>query len=118
MKYNVRCCCQPQKIFGTLDIPAVTARFPREVNVNLRIPVTPLVSLSAPPACEYGTDVLWTTNFEVVVFRLRWFGRDELAVYSDDRPIEFWRGIPGFEEKVDCSCPTCTAARKKITCST
>jgi hypothetical protein len=26
------------------------------------------------------------------------FGFGELAVYSDDRPIEFWRTMPGFEE--------------------
>lgn len=27
-------------------------------------------------------------------------GEREIAVYSDDRPIEFWRGVRGFEELV------------------
>lgn len=86
----VRCCCTPTKIFGFLQVPAHAARV-NEISIGEhRIEIKDFVDgrvampsygeyLRAEPLPEYSP-------------------RTERAVYSDDRPLEFWRSMPGFME--------------------
>ena len=91
-EYPVRCCCQPLKIFGWLTMPA--GLLPRcRVRVrekSMRRLLDPVPDPRVPVAPLH-------------FIKLREFadpenGIDEIAVYSDDRPIEFWRTIEGFRE--------------------
>lgn len=87
-RYAVRCCCQPRKIFGYLELPAGLRHGDR---VPIYRPVrTPLLAAFDGPAivnsCEY-------VELRILGHR---DGRRELAVYSDDRPEEFWRDLPNF----------------------
>jgi hypothetical protein len=77
---NVRCCCQPQKILGRLPVPKQALEYG-----YWRVPT---MSIGAG---------LETHIIEVRKFNNGHYGQ-EIAVYSDDRPVEFWRGIPGFIE--------------------
>jgi len=86
----VRCCCTPTKVFGFLRVPSDALRVreivipdkggvPQRVQLRKftegRCPTTvfdpDLVSVFTPPDCE-------------------------IAVYSDDRPPEYWRGFEHF----------------------
>jgi hypothetical protein len=80
----VRCCCTPGKVLGWLHLPAGV----RELMV--------------PEACG------WSSGLEQVResptrhrVELREYqdgeGSREWAVYSDDRPLEFWQKLSGFE---------------------
>lgn len=88
--YAVRCCCKPNTIFGFLSLEPcrqqqkVKDRRGNEHTVELR----PIAQICVPDnSWEYRSIV------EPVY-------EQEVAVYSDDRPIEFWREIPGFIEAV------------------
>ena len=93
MKLNVRCCCQPTKILGTFEVPngagrgfmLYTMEFPHE---PISMMVTP--SEIAPTIPAYNRAEHW--------IQIKTFGYGESAVYSDDRPIEFWRRFPQFKE--------------------
>lgn len=87
--FAVRCCCRPQTIYGFL---ALAEGRPREVvvrdydgeihRVELR------VNAEMRPPEEAGIGIVLASD-----------GRtEELAIYSDDRGLEFWRTIPGFVE--------------------
>lgn len=95
MRLNIRCCCQPTKIFGTLEVPAGSIDR-MGFNVCLAGPV-PKLSTQIP-------NTLTSTQFHHI--QIKPFGPvmgiKEWAVYSDDRPIEFWRKLPGFKEG-DCA---------------
>lgn len=84
--YAVRCCCEPLKIFGFLLLDgrqkAHTIRDTR--GDTHRVELRPVREICSS---EYGDP----PDVETQV-------RSEVAVYSDDRPIEFWRTIPGFLE--------------------
>jgi hypothetical protein len=86
--FAVRCCCEGSKVLGfmllTDDVGpqvVVTSRLNRELR---------------PLICD---DVMPSANVERHVVEIRTYGR-ELAIYSEDRPIEFWRGLQGFVEAV------------------
>lgn len=92
-RLNVRCCCQPQKILGTLEVPSL--------NPIQRFTIMTLAPRYAAPRYA-GADA---TEIKYHTIQLKYFcqglnGDDsgELAVYSDDRPIEFWRQFKGFIE--------------------
>lgn len=93
MRMNVRCCCQPQKILGTMDVPyEFSDRFfvmeklePMPVRSARGIVMSPI---SARHEIEIRDFVDYSTGERAV----------ERAVYSGDRPVEFWRKIPGFVE--------------------
>lgn len=96
MKYAVRCCCQPRKVFGYLELPA-------GLRDGQRLPILPRLS-----AIDYRVaDVAAPVPIETILMRtfsqrgaigedgrLEW--STELAVYSEDRPEEFWRALPNF----------------------
>ena len=88
-RYPVRCCCRPDKVFGTLAL-----------NVPDRPGRYIIRSLPPIPSLE---DLCSIKESELLEVELRHLtdpitGIYTLAVYSDDRPIEFWRGVPGFVE--------------------
>ena len=90
MRYAVRCCCQPRKVFGWLELPAGLRDGDR---VQIRRPMPPF-SRSLDPIIE-------PTPLDTILIRM--FGemvdgrpRHELAVYSEDRPESFWRALPNF----------------------
>jgi hypothetical protein len=77
----VRCCCTPQKVLGFLLLSEDQVRARQFRTVHLDGPVT----LRQFAEAHRGD------NMELTV-------TDELAIYSDDRPIEEWRRVPGFVE--------------------
>ena len=87
MRYAVRCCCMPRNVLGWLHLPTLPA--------GIR-------SLEVPEACG------WSSGLEQPresprrhLVKLRMYegmgGFQELAVYSDDRPLDFWLKLSGFE---------------------
>lgn len=97
MRYNVRCCCQPVLVLGTLDLPPNLRDGQTLVVQEHRGPIA-LVG----PAAPVKTDAVRTHVVEMRKYQSiepsGWHRVDELAVYSEDRPIEFWRKIAGFKE--------------------
>ena len=88
-EYAVRCCCQPQKIFGYLQAPAGR----RSGDIWRIVEYEPLGSpytIANAPVSVKAHEV----KFKTIVDQ----GVHEIAVYSDDRPIEFWRTLRGFRE--------------------
>ena len=87
--FPVNCCCQPDVLFGFISLPADRQHFvhgQRFVILDRRgrphdVELKPLATISEPAGTTDG-----------------WRRRREMAIYSDDRPIEFWRTIPGFRE--------------------
>jgi hypothetical protein len=81
--YAVRCCCQPLKILGFIQVETDKRRFKildrrgqhHEVELRRIVEAT----------YEMSTTIM----------------SEEEAIYSGDRPIEFWRTIPGFVEVSD-----------------
>lgn len=78
--FAVRCCCAPRKIFGFLKLEKIQGssyticdRKGKEHKLELK------------QFAQYLPD-----NDETV--------QNEYAIYSNDRPIEFWRTILGFVE--------------------
>jgi hypothetical protein len=96
----VRCCCTPQKVFGFIRIPESLYR-----PGTLRLPVRSKVHAGPVSEADYPTDVL------VEVKTLHRGPETELAVYSDDRPLEFWLDVAGFVE-VAAEEPTAQYQRK------
>jgi hypothetical protein len=98
MRYAVRCCCQPAKLLGWLEGPEGVRQFTVfEIGDWRRRAPPGLHVVQVRELCsnrivehpehedEFGVPV------ELVPTR-------ERAIYSDDRPLEFWRRIEGFEE--------------------
>ena len=103
MKFNVRCCCTPMKILGTLELPDGTMT----LRDGTRVPVTLPEKVDAEAGQLYAVvpELPKMVRVEHVLLRtfaeydpdLRDYTR-ELAVYSEDRPVEYWRQFPTFEE--------------------
>jgi hypothetical protein len=80
--YPVRCCCSPQKIFGFLPLPhQLVKQCKNQAILKDRNGKSHQIELRT----------LYNGINEVNL-------TEELAVYSDDMPIEFWRTMPGFKE--------------------
>lgn len=95
-KLAVRCCCQPTKIIGYLDL-STDCRRPGHVVVRERAG-TATAGWRADPKVLTPSGV-HTVRLELFcVASLAGDVHRELAVYSDDRPIDFWRNIRGFRE--------------------
>lgn len=78
--FAVRCCCSPGTLYGFLLLD-VTGR-----NEQLVIDIDG----------AWHNVTVKTLNGNAFATRT-----EEEAVYSDDRPLEFWRNIVGFVEIVD-----------------
>lgn len=89
MKLNVRCCCSPTKVFGTLHVPG-----PVSPGQAIRIPMldgsTELVLIREIYTVRYPIFLDESQEVKPV-------GQaTELAIYSEERPIQFWLGAVGF----------------------
>lgn len=96
MRMNVRCCCQPQKVLGTLEVPRLNAD---HFVVQERLSCSALFSLNTDSISK----AVPTHEIKVRVFHDYSSGYHERAIYSDDRPLEFWRKIPGFIEAAEAA---------------
>jgi hypothetical protein len=98
-RYAVRCCCQPSKVLGFINGPDECRAFAiRTLPVNN----STFVGGCEPPAFDAGfhqAEVrdIWLPD-RMPMLGMPATGRYEKAVYSDDRGIEFWRTVQGFEE--------------------
>lgn len=86
-EYPVRCCCQPQKIFGWLKIAQELKAGQSTVVFENRCGPSP------SPYHHVQARYCGDTKDGQIVY--------EVAIYSDDHPIEFWRTIRGFRENVE-----------------
>ncbi len=91
----VRCCCGPAKIFGFLRMEAV-----EDLNSLTSVHVVDYKGHHHKLRVEISRDKI---KSEAVPFAdgrevttTRW--TTELAVFSEDRPLEFWHTIPEFVE--------------------
>ena len=89
--HPVRCCCQPNKIFGYLDLPT-------EGRPGYYTVFEHLKPLKVGPICNPVLTIEAPQNYTVELRPIIADGELNVAVYSDDRPIEFWRSIRGFRE--------------------
>jgi hypothetical protein len=85
--YAVRCCCTPTKIFGFVKLPS-------DVEDCYRVPLRSY-QLSATTRVYDGPPE--PVPVQSAVLYVRKIG-NERAIYSEDRPIEFWRQVRGFVE--------------------
>lgn len=93
----VRCCCTPKKIFGFVQVdqnqgPGVTTLKMDDGSGVALVELKNITLTKIPPPM---------TAYEFHQLRLVELGpssKIELAAYSDDRPLEFWRRIEGFVE--------------------
>jgi hypothetical protein len=99
MRLEVRCCCQPQKLLGWIDVDPRAVRrgavihftipppapWPWSVEGNNNAPTMPLLSDVALPIDTLGTCV----DGQHVT---------RLALKSEETPLEVLRCIPGFME--------------------
>lgn len=99
---NVRCCCQPEKIIGTLDLSEGTIERRR-----FWVFERPWPKRFVTADASLGLDEIQPFNSDRYLIVLKNFShadnagdRREVAVYSDDRPIEFWRKLHSFKEAV------------------
>jgi hypothetical protein len=87
---EVRCCCQPQKLLGWLQVPEHRVKLGRVVRFH--IPTTTIgLGLIDPPSL---------TDSVVVSLPVEMFkdGADmHLALKSEETPIDVLQRIPGFQ---------------------
>lgn len=77
----VRCCCQPTKVLGFMQLPRGQAKHSVWVQGH-GLDVIEVRLMSDAKRTDDGTHAITT----------------EMAIYSEDRGIEFWRGVTGFVE--------------------
>lgn len=100
--YAVRCCCKPTTIFGflPLSLENTGSQTIRDYwGISHKIDVKPISRM-----CRVGAMIEYVMSGDSEPPSETSFD-SELAVYSDDRPIEFWRTIPGFVEAADQALP-------------
>lgn len=83
MKYAVRCCCTPTKVFGHLEGPDNVRSF-RVLDKEYK------------EYKEYKVRELRVETIALPDHTSPDFYRYERAIYSEDRPLEFWANIRGF----------------------
>lgn len=77
----VRCCCQPTKVLGFMQLPRGQTKHSVWVQGH-GLDVIEVRLMSDAKRTDDGTHAITT----------------EMAIYSEDRGIEFWRGVIGFVE--------------------
>lgn len=88
----VRCCCQPQKIIGFLPVNEESMR------VGIMNVTSGKRSIFSSENVSSAPKVLYEAAMRHHQVELKIYGMGELAVYSDDKPIDFWRTIDNFVE--------------------
>jgi len=90
--FAVRCCCTPNRIFGFMQLPVDG---PRQLvqDANGAMHEVQIRKITEP--CRNTPQVARVEN---ILMQRPYPMSAELAVFSDDHPIEFWRQIVGFVE--------------------
>ena len=94
MRYPIRCCCNPGRVLGTLDIhaPGSHPGDPRTVRTYSVPSLSGRNPESHPAAPGLSYVDLHFERFNDGQ------GAEEWAIKSDDRPLEFWRTMKGWHE--------------------
>ena len=93
MRLNIRCCCQPTKILGTMEVldprPGAYPVLLADGSYS-KIEIKSFISnqMRLKPSFEP-----FEPNKEIEFER-----KVESAIYSDDRPVDFWRQFTTFRE--------------------
>lgn len=82
MKYEVRCCCQPQKLLGWVELANFQSR---SYTFSLRVPGERSFDYLSLQLCPFINEN----------------GRQYLAFKADGVPLETLRRIPSFIENTD-----------------
>lgn len=91
--YAVRCCCTPTKILGFLKLPLTTQEGNARVRTgdgnyaDVKLKEISQIRCALPERYSRFQYHPPLSSYE-----------KELAVYGEDRPIEFWRSFPDFME--------------------
>ena len=100
----VRCCCKPTKVFGFIKQPVDRARRGYVRLMKRRESISAIVNLNSAPEPVSNDEFYADVRIETMSgFENGELSR-EIAIYSEDRPIEFWRTIEGFVEAAVCDC--------------
>jgi len=91
-RVEVRCCCSPLKLLGTLPMPENATRF--------NFVVMPPASMMAPPLGRYMRAQKAPAYQYLTLEFSEWFAgsMSGYALKADGVPIETLRRIPGFIE--------------------
>lgn len=84
--YAVRCCCTPKKIFGFLPLSG-------DLNADLRRGTYIVVDIDGNPI-NIRLEKMSSISCSDIDIDME----NELAIYSEDRPIELWRRLKNFVE--------------------
>lgn len=104
--FPVRCCCKPETLLGFLRVRrAFNEPIGNETEVHFRDRMGKdhrgvIRRLRKPQ--PFNPEMLHSRPRPSELIR----GEEELAVYSDDRPLVFWRTIPDFIEAGAADTPT------------
>lgn len=104
MRYPVRCCCKPTTLLGWIDGPEAVSRF--KVHEQRDLPLPPLVHVVRVGEIVDRRKIVDVPggydpvdgSQRIEIVELDEPLLVERAVYSDDRPLEFWRRVQGFVE--------------------
>jgi hypothetical protein len=94
-RLNVRCCCQPQKILGTLEVSSLERN---QIIRMFNLGSASVLEYYCGESCEISAPRVSTHIIKIREFKNGPWSEPEYAVYSDDRPIEFWRQFLSFQE--------------------
>lgn len=101
MRLEVRCCCQPQKLLGWIDVPDRQVVMGQALRLPYRRPIYEGISPTAamPPRMTSAADEV-VTHLQLYVGRIASPERPRgyLAVKAEGVPIETLRQIVGFKE--------------------
>ena len=98
--FAVRCCCTPTKVFGFIKLqsPPEHMSFPIYQTLTDIMGDHHTVKLMSIYDNRQQCRSLLDYDAGVPVSPVIDLPLQEIAIYSDDRPIEFWRTIKGFVE--------------------
>jgi len=101
----VRCCCKPTKVLGFIKLPVDRARrgHVRLMKRRQSALLAPMNLLRVPEPVS-NEDFYADVRIETMSGFENGESNREVAIYSEDRPIEFWRSIEGFVEAAICDC--------------
>lgn len=88
----VRCCCHGERILGFLKLRTGQAVEGRTL-VTDQPHYSSVLSAMAHPSVQETVK-----RWPVTIKEFAGIEQRELAVYSEDRPVEYWRDVPGFVE--------------------
>lgn len=98
LRVQVRCCCTPAKVLGTLPAPVGGAQertFQLTSGGMLKLGVR-----RYQQRCQVSEELLARAADPVVAAYLQQGHVDALAYYSEDTPLEVLRLVPEFHEEV------------------